>query len=171
MSIPVTEYDAVVLPEWIDSNGHLNLAYYVVIFDNATDAFYDALGIGNAYRDASGNSCFTAETHMLYEREVHVGDKVRVKCWLLGADAKFELEWVSVYTFSCVRMHSFRHGRVLFTGDAAHGVSPFGARGANSGLQDTDNLVWKLKLVMDGRAPERLLDTYSGERKIGRAHV
>lgn len=88
MSSHVTEYEAVVLPEWIDSNGHLNLAYYVVIFDNATDAFYDALGIGNAYRDATGNSCFTAETHTVYEREVHVGDKVLVRCWLLGADAK-----------------------------------------------------------------------------------
>lgn len=88
MSSPVTEYDATVLPEWIDSNGHLNLAYYVVVFDLATDAFYDALGVGNAYREASGNSCFTAETHTLYEREVHVGDRLRVRCWLLGADAK-----------------------------------------------------------------------------------
>lgn len=88
MSSPVIEYETVVVPEWIDSNGHLNLAYYVVIFDLATDAFYDALGIGNAYREASGNSCFTAETHTVYEREVHVGDKVRVHCWLLGADAK-----------------------------------------------------------------------------------
>jgi 3-(3-hydroxy-phenyl)propionate hydroxylase len=61
-------------------------------------------------------------------------------------------------------MQSFRHGRVLFVGDAAHQVSPFGARGANSGLQDTDNLVWKLKLVVDGKAPESLLDTYSDER-------
>jgi 3-(3-hydroxy-phenyl)propionate hydroxylase len=76
----------------------------------------------------------------------------------------FELEWVSVYTFQCRRMKSFRHGRVLFAGDAAHQVSPFGARGANSGLQDTDNLVWKLKLVMAGSAPEALLDTYSEER-------
>jgi 3-(3-hydroxy-phenyl)propionate hydroxylase len=76
----------------------------------------------------------------------------------------FELEWVSVYTFQCRRMQSFRHGRVLFVGDAAHQVSPFGARGANSGIQDTDNLVWKLKLVMDGLAPEALLDSYSSER-------
>jgi 3-(3-hydroxy-phenyl)propionate hydroxylase len=61
-------------------------------------------------------------------------------------------------------MQNFRHGRVLFVGDAAHQVSPFGARGANSGLQDTDNLVWKLKLVMDGLAPDSLLDSYSDER-------
>jgi len=87
----------------------------------------------------------------------------RIKA-MLGDDREFELEWVSVYTFQCRRMNRFRHGRVLFTGDAAHQVSPFGARGANSGIQDTDNLVWKLKLVMEGKAPERLLDTYSEER-------
>lgn len=87
----------------------------------------------------------------------------RIKA-MLGDDREFELEWVSVYTFQCRRMKDFRAGRVLFTGDAAHQVSPFGARGANSGIQDTDNLVWKLKLVMDGKAPERLLDTYSDER-------
>ena len=83
---------------------------------------------------------------------------------MLGSQCDFELEWVSVYTFQCRRMHSFRHGRVLFAGDAAHQVSPFGARGANSGLQDTDNLVWKLALVIEGRAPQTLLDSYSSER-------
>jgi len=86
---------------------------------------------------------------------------------MLGEDARFELEWVSIYTFQCRRMEKFRHGRVLFAGDAAHQVSPFGARGANSGLQDTDNLVWKLKLVLDGNAPETLLDTYNEERVFG----
>lgn len=83
---------------------------------------------------------------------------------MLGEKAQFDIEWASVYTFACRRMHHFRHGRVLFAGDAAHVVSPFGARGANSGFQDADNLVWKLKLLLGGRAPERLLDTYDAER-------
>ena len=83
---------------------------------------------------------------------------------MLGPDAKFEIEWASVYTFQCRRMQKFRHGRLLFAGDSAHLVSPFGARGANSGVQDSDNLVWKLDLVLRGRAPERLLDTYDSER-------
>lgn len=82
-----------------------------------------------------------------------------------GTPPSFELEWVSVYTFQCRRMAQFRHGRLLFVGDAAHQVSPFGARGANSGIQDTDNLAWKLKLVLDGQAPETLLDTYASERQ------
>jgi len=64
-------------------------------------------------------------------------------------------------------MESFHKGRVLFAGDAAHQVSPFGARGANSGLQDTDNLIWKLKLVIEGKAPESLLDSYDAERVHG----
>jgi len=80
-------------------------------------------------------------------------------------DAPFELEWASVYTFACQRMERFRHGRVLFSGDAAHGVSPFGARGANSGVQDADNLGWKLALVLQGIATDALLDTYADERE------
>ncbi len=87
----------------------------------------------------------------------------RIKA-MLGDDREFELEWVSVYTFQCRRMAAFTHGHVLFAGDVAHQVSPFGARGANSGIQDTDNLCWKLKLVIDGKAPVSLLDTYSEER-------
>ncbi|OAJ52156.1 FAD-dependent oxidoreductase [Paraburkholderia ginsengiterrae] len=85
---------------------------------------------------------------------------------LLGKDAKFELEWVSVYTFSCLRMERFRHGNVLFAGDSAHGVSPFGARGANSGLQDAENLAWKLAMVLGGNASDALLDSYASEREF-----
>ncbi len=80
-------------------------------------------------------------------------------------DIPFTLEWASVYTFACQRMASFRHGRVLFAGDAAHGVSPFGARGANSGVQDADNLGWKLAAVVQGHAGDALLDSYAGERE------
>jgi 3-(3-hydroxy-phenyl)propionate hydroxylase len=76
----------------------------------------------------------------------------------------FTLEWVSVYTFQCRRLQQFVHGRVLFAGDAAHQVSPFGGRGANSGIQDAENMTWKLALVIRGEAPESLLDTYNIER-------
>jgi len=83
----------------------------------------------------------------------------------IGRTVPFELEWASVYTFACLRMADFRHARVLFAGDAAHGVSPFGARGANSGVQDADNLGWKLAAVLQGQAPDALLDSYAGERE------
>jgi acyl-CoA thioester hydrolase len=88
MRRPIIEHEDVVRPEWIDSNGHMNLAYYVVVFDLATDKLYACLGIGDAYREATGNSCFTAETHTLYEREVLLGERLRVHTWLLGVDAK-----------------------------------------------------------------------------------
>ncbi len=87
----------------------------------------------------------------------------RIKA-MLGEQHEFDLEWVSVYTFQCRRMKDFRHQRIFFVGDAAHQVSPFGARGANSGVQDSDNLAWKLRLVINGQAPDRLLDTYHEER-------
>jgi 3-(3-hydroxy-phenyl)propionate hydroxylase len=85
---------------------------------------------------------------------------------MLGDERPFELEWVSIYTFQCRRMTDFRHGRVLFAGDAAHQVSPFGARGANSGFQDADDLMWKLGLVIKGQASEKLLDTYAHDRQF-----
>ncbi|WP_341912870.1 FAD-dependent oxidoreductase [Ferrovibrio terrae] len=83
---------------------------------------------------------------------------------MLGEDTPFELDWVSIYTFQCRRLERFRHGRVLFIGDSAHQVSPFGARGANSGVQDADNIAWKLAYVLRGEASEALLDTYDTER-------
>ena len=89
----------------------------------------------------------------------------RVKA-MLGDQAEFELVWCSVYNFSCQRMEKFRHGRVLFIGDAAHTVSPFGARGANGAVQDADNLAWKLKLVLQDLGPDRLLDSYAQEREF-----
>ena len=83
---------------------------------------------------------------------------------MLGPDVDFELEWVSIYTFRCRRLERFRHGRLFFLGDAAHQVSPFGARGGNGGAQDADNLGWKLAAVLQGEAEESLLDSYDVER-------
>lgn len=82
---------------------------------------------------------------------------------MLGHNA-FEFEWISVYKFQCRRMARFIHDRVFFAGDAAHQVSPFGARGANSGLEDAENLAWKLSRVLGGQSSEALLDSYHIER-------
>src|SRR4030081_1059172 len=82
---------------------------------------------------------------------------------ILGHE-KFDFEWISLYRFQCRRMEKFIHGRVIFAGDAAHQVSPFGARGANSGLEDAENLAWKLDRVLRRTSPEALLETYYAER-------
>lgn len=88
----------------------------------------------------------------------------RVKAML--GDHPMEITWASIYTFQARRLARFRHGRVLFAGDAAHQVSPFGARGGNSGIQDAENLAWKLAYVVKGLAPDRLLDSYDAERGL-----
>jgi 3-(3-hydroxy-phenyl)propionate hydroxylase len=82
---------------------------------------------------------------------------------MLGHD-KFDFEWISLYKFQCRRMDRFLHGRVIFAGDAAHQVSPFGARGANSGLEDAENIAWKLDRVLRASSPETLLESYHTER-------
>jgi 3-(3-hydroxy-phenyl)propionate hydroxylase len=82
---------------------------------------------------------------------------------MLGHD-QFEFEWISLYKFQCRRMERFIHGRVIFAGDAAHQVSPFGARGANSGLEDAENLAWKLDRVLRQLSPQNLIETYHVER-------
>ncbi|PYG31088.1 FAD-dependent oxidoreductase [Pelagimonas varians] len=94
-------------------------------------------------------------------------ENIRRRLDAMLGDVDYEMVWSSIYTFQCKRMDKFRHGRVLFAGDSAHQVSPFGARGANSGMQDVDNLGWKLGLVIKGDAPDSLLDSYSEERVYG----
>jgi 3-(3-hydroxy-phenyl)propionate hydroxylase len=83
-------------------------------------------------------------------------------------DIGFELVWVGPYEYRDHLLDEFRHGRVFFIGDAAHVVSPFGARGGNSGVQDADNLGWKLAVVLLKQAPVRLLETYDAERRAGK---
>jgi acyl-CoA thioester hydrolase len=75
-------------PQWIDYNGHLNMAYYNVMFDRAIDELWLKLGIGPAYMQTRHCSTFTAECHVRYLREIHLGDPVRVSILLLAADDK-----------------------------------------------------------------------------------
>lgn len=85
---PFDGYEGEVLAEWIDANGHMNLAYYIVLFDYATDILFEAIGIGRGYKDATNNGTFAVETHNLYQRELLVGEKVRVTTQILGVDSK-----------------------------------------------------------------------------------
>ena len=75
-------------PQWIDYNGHLNMAYYNVMFDRAIDELWLVLGIGPDYKKSRNNSTFTAECHVRYLREIHLGDPVQISVFLLGADEK-----------------------------------------------------------------------------------
>ena len=75
-------------PQWIDYNGHLNMAYYNVMFDRAIDELWLKLGIGPGYRQERDGSTFTAECHVRYLREIHLGDPVRVSILLVAADEK-----------------------------------------------------------------------------------
>ncbi|WFU43132.1 thioesterase family protein [Bradyrhizobium sp. CB82] len=75
-------------PQWIDYNGHLNMAYYNVMFDRAIDQLWLKLGIGPTYMKERHGSTFTAECHVRYLREIHLGDPVQIAVWLLDADDK-----------------------------------------------------------------------------------
>lgn len=91
-------------------------------------------------------------------------ENVRPRIARMLGHNNFDFEWISLYKFQCRRMDKFIHGRVIFAGDAAHQVSPFGARGANSGLEDAENLAWKLDRVLRKTSPETLLESYHAER-------
>jgi 3-(3-hydroxy-phenyl)propionate hydroxylase len=83
----------------------------------------------------------------------------------IGHTKPWELEWWSVYSANTLCLDDYRHGRVFFIGDSAHIVPIFGVRGLNNGLADADNIAWKLARVLQGGAEDRLLDSYSPERR------
>ncbi|UDM52293.1 FAD-dependent oxidoreductase [Cupriavidus sp. MP-37] len=83
---------------------------------------------------------------------------------MIGETEPWRPLWISMYNAKCLTLQDYRHGRVLFAGDAAHLVPIFGVRGLNSGLDDAGNLAWKLAWVLRGQAGDSLLDTYSAER-------
>ncbi len=95
LGMPLALHTEAVRPEWIDYNGHMNVAYYVLAFDHATDALLDYLDLGASYRQRANKSVFVLETHVTYDREVHAGDPLRFTTQVLGHDAK--------------RLHVFHH--------------------------------------------------------------
>lgn len=88
LAAPFVSRPGLVRPEWIDHNGHLNLAYYIVLFDEATDALWSAIGLGDTYRTATGCGTFAVETHTLYNAELLLGDATTAHSLVLGVDAK-----------------------------------------------------------------------------------
>src|SRR5690242_16223579 len=85
---PLETYRTTVPAEWIDYNGHMNVAYYLLAFDRGTDGLLDHLGLGGRYRAATNHSIYVLEAHLTYEREVKEGDPIRIATQLLDADGK-----------------------------------------------------------------------------------
>lgn len=88
LAFPLPPHSETVRPEWVDYNGHMNVAYYVLIFDHATDTLLDTIGIGESYRLSQRGSFFIVEAHVAYLRELHAGDSVRIETQVLGHDDK-----------------------------------------------------------------------------------
>ncbi len=85
---PISRWQEPVLEEWVDYNGHMMVAYFVLVFNNGTDVFYPLVGLGLPYRTRTGHSTFAVESHITYSREASAGDPVRVTTQLLGFDEK-----------------------------------------------------------------------------------
>ena len=85
---PISRWQERILPEWLDYNGHMNVAYFMLVFDHGTDAFYPLIGLGKPYRQRTGKSTFAVESHITYQRELSVNEEVKVTTQLLGFDAK-----------------------------------------------------------------------------------
>ena len=106
---PLVLHQEPVLSEWIDYNGHMNMAYYVLVFDHGTDALLDYIGISESFRKQHSSSTFTAEIHITYLKEAHLGDELRIKNQLLGFDEK------RIHYFQ--QMHNAKSDELLATAE------------------------------------------------------
>jgi acyl-CoA thioester hydrolase len=88
IAAPFVGHRGEVLPAWADDNRHMNLAYYLVMFDAASDAIFEELRIGQSYRKTAYSTCFAAETHLVYEHEMNVGDKANIVTTIIDVDSK-----------------------------------------------------------------------------------
>ncbi|RME16982.1 MAG: thioesterase [Alphaproteobacteria bacterium] len=97
MTTPHISSPMKVLPEWIDYNGHMNMAFYNVLFDRAADEFHALVGLGPRYAETRRHTTYTAEFHIRYLRELHLGQTVRVHSWILGRDEKRLHSWQEIH--------------------------------------------------------------------------
>lgn len=90
MTLPTPHISTLIAvrPEWVDYNGHINMAYYAAITDQGGDEMYALLGLGETYAKTQAHTSYTAEVHICYKRELKLGDRVRVHTQLLDFDAK-----------------------------------------------------------------------------------
>ncbi len=100
--------------------------------------------------------------HVLEERQL--ADRINKILTMIGQEVSWQLDWATVYSASTKTLSDYQAQRVLFVGDAAHLLPIFGVRGANTGLQDANNLAWKLAMHMQGKSDAKLLRSYSSER-------
>jgi acyl-CoA thioester hydrolase len=122
---PFDRHRAVVLPEWIDYNGHMNVAYYLLAFDHATDSFFDYLGLDAAHRDATGGSTFAGDVHLTYQREVKQGDPLRITAQLLGFDDKRVRFFLQMYHAEEGFLAATMEGLTLYVDLKRRKVAPF----------------------------------------------
>lgn len=137
MSTPHISSEMQVVPAWIDYNGHMNMAFYNVLFDRASDEFYEIIGLGAGYAESRRHTSYTAEFHIRYLRELHLGHKVRVHSWLLDHDEKRFHTWQEIHhadgwiaaTGETLALHIDMSGpRVApFPADIAAGMDAFAA--------------------------------------------
>jgi 3-(3-hydroxy-phenyl)propionate hydroxylase len=97
-------------------------------------------------------------------REERLRSHIQAHLDYIGVDAPWEIEWATLYKPNTLSLARYNHDRVMYCGDAAHLLPVFGVRGMNTGLQDANNLAWKLAAVVKGIAPSSILDSYSDER-------
>jgi acyl-CoA thioester hydrolase len=150
---PLRLYHDTVRPEWIDYNGHMNLAYYVVVFDLATDAFLDFLGLGESYARRTGCSVFALETHVNYIAEMKTGESMQFATQLLDYDSKRAHFFHSMYDGSGKRLVSTSELLVM------HMVVGVGASAFPESIED--------KLAQVYRAHEKLPRNVAVGRPIG----
>jgi acyl-CoA thioester hydrolase len=103
MSEPLSIWTEEVREEWIDYNGHLSEAYYVLVLGHATDEVMAAVGLGPAYREATGASLFTVEAHLRYLDQVGRSESVEVRSWVVGSTAKLLWIWHELWAAGTLR--------------------------------------------------------------------